>query len=203
MVKVAGDLGAIVRLAVATEPTRRYRSADQMAGDVRRYLAREPVAARPASWVYRSSLFVGRNRWPIALAAAVVVALALGWIGSDLERRAAEREAGRGWSAHAQARLTARVFEGWIASVTAADPDLWAAAAAHLEKAVRDELAAYPEAETLVRLTLVDLYLQRGERERAAEHAERACELSRTTPGVGERERERAAALRERVRSGS
>ncbi|MBK8178404.1 MAG: serine/threonine protein kinase [Planctomycetes bacterium] len=194
----AGDLAAIVEKARAPIPRERYRSADELAGDLRRFLAAEPVSARRATWAYRAQLFARRNRWPLALAAAIVVAAVAGWIGSDLRRRSAERDASRGWGAHSEARAAARVFEEWIASTAAADPRLGAAAAAHLESSLRGSLAERPEAETLVRLALAELYLQLGDRAAAALHAEHASRLAHSTPGVGEAERRRAAVLLER-----
>ena len=200
--EVPADLGAVIRRALAADPAQRYRSADHLADDLRRWLSAEPVSARPATWSYRASLFARRHRWPLAVAAAIVAALAIGWIGSDLDRRLAEQDAGIGWGAHAQAKAAARVFESWIASASAADPALADAAAAHLERALEQDLAELPEAETMVRLALADLYLDRGDALRASAHAERAWELARTTRGVGRAERERARRLRERVRAG-
>jgi serine/threonine-protein kinase len=195
---LAGDLAAIVQKALAPVPRERYRSADELAGDLRRFLACEPVAARRATWAYRARLWARRNRWPLALAAAIVLAAVAGWIGSDLRRRSAEREASRGWGAHAQAKAAARVLEEVIASAAAADPALGAAAAAQLEAALRGRLAELPEAETLVRLALAELYLRLDDRARAAPHAARALQLAHGTPGVGPAEQRRAAELLER-----
>ncbi|MFG0320429.1 MAG: serine/threonine-protein kinase [Planctomycetota bacterium JB042] len=201
-VTVRGDLGAVIRKAIATEPARRYRSADRFADDVRRVLAHEPVSARPATWTYRSARFARRHRGALATGAALVVAVATGWIGAVLDLRLARADASTGWGAHAEAKAAARVFEAWIARAASGDPALAEDAAAHLERALAENLATHPEAETLVRLALADLYLSRaeaGDVERARLHAERAAELARTTRGVGRAERERAAALVERV----
>jgi DNA-binding SARP family transcriptional activator len=88
------------------------------------------------------------------------------------------------------------VLEGWIVARAAGDGELGASAATHLEAALASDLGGFPEAEALVRMTLARLYLDRGERERAAQHAERAWELAQTTSGVGPVERARAAELR-------
>ncbi len=195
---LTGDLAAIVEKALAPVARERYRSADELAGDLRRFLASEPVAARRATWTYRARLFARRNRWPLALATAIVVAAVAGWIGSDLRRRNAEREASRGWGAHSQAKTAARVFEEWIVSAAAADSALGATAAAHLEATLRDRVAELPEAETMVRLALAELYLRLDDPARALPHAERAAKLAHSTPGVGEAERRRAGELLER-----
>ncbi|HET6565271.1 MAG TPA: serine/threonine-protein kinase [Xanthomonadales bacterium] len=51
--KVRGDLDAIVARAMNLNPALRYASADQMAADLRAWLAGRPVSARPDTLVYR------------------------------------------------------------------------------------------------------------------------------------------------------
>jgi len=48
-----GDLNTIVQTALAPEPARRYGSVEKLGDDVRNYLAGRPIAARPATFVYR------------------------------------------------------------------------------------------------------------------------------------------------------
>ena len=67
---LAGDLDVIVQKAMRHAPSQRYSSAAHFADDVRRYLARKPLAARPTSLWYSAGLFVRRHR-----AASVVAAL--------------------------------------------------------------------------------------------------------------------------------
>ena len=62
---IGGDLDAIVQKALAPDPALRYRSADQMADDLRRHMAFETISARPGTWAYRTSLFARRHRWPL------------------------------------------------------------------------------------------------------------------------------------------
>jgi len=201
------DLAAIVRKAIEPDPADRYRSVDRLARDLRRHLAHEPVSARRGTPVYRATRFARRNRWSLALAGALasaaVAALAVGWIGSEVGRRRAEREASVGWGAHAQAKSAAHVFETWIASAAASDPALGADAIEHLERAVRHDLGELPEAETLVRLALARLCVEQGDEARATVHARRAWELVHTTRGIGQRDVERARALMERLEPGS
>ncbi|MDY6944236.1 MAG: tetratricopeptide repeat protein [Pseudomonadota bacterium] len=70
-----GDLDNIVTMAMRKEPERRYSSAEQMAGDVDRYLQGLPVLARPDSWSYRTEKFVRRHTLGVALSAALVATL--------------------------------------------------------------------------------------------------------------------------------
>ncbi|WP_291157127.1 serine/threonine protein kinase [Gemmatimonas sp. UBA7669] len=57
-----GDLDAIAGKALHREPARRYASAEALSDDVRRYLRRERVLARPDSTGYRVWSFVRRQR---------------------------------------------------------------------------------------------------------------------------------------------
>ena len=72
---LAGDLDAIVLMAMRKEPERRYASAEQLADDLRRHLVGRPVLARGDAMVYRAVKFVRRH--PAATAAAVAVMLAV------------------------------------------------------------------------------------------------------------------------------
>ncbi|MEM7201321.1 MAG: protein kinase [Planctomycetota bacterium] len=69
------DLEVIVHKALAKEPGRRYASAAMFLADVRRYLAGQSIAARPASVAYRVHIFARRNR--ATFVAGIVVAVAL------------------------------------------------------------------------------------------------------------------------------
>lgn len=68
-----GDLETIIHKAMAREPRQRYRSAGELAADLRRWLTQEPIVARPASKAYQFRKFVQRNK---ALSIGVTIALA-------------------------------------------------------------------------------------------------------------------------------
>lgn len=76
--QLRGDLDAIVGKATAPDASRRYVTVGAMAEDIRRYLAFEPVLARPESAAYRAGKFVRRHRAGVAAMAAIVVAIAVG-----------------------------------------------------------------------------------------------------------------------------
>ncbi len=65
--QLQGDLDAILHKALQKSPEQRYPTAHALASDLRRYLNREPVSARPDSFWYRSSRFVQRYRALTAL----------------------------------------------------------------------------------------------------------------------------------------
>jgi serine/threonine protein kinase/tetratricopeptide (TPR) repeat protein len=79
---VRGELDWIVMKALEKDRDRRYESANDLATDVHRYLADEPVAACPPSARYRLRKFVRRNRGLVAAAAVVVCVLLAGIVGT-------------------------------------------------------------------------------------------------------------------------
>jgi serine/threonine protein kinase len=104
---LAGDLDTIVLAALQEDPARRYASVDHLAADLRRYLAGEPVSARPDSLGYRASKFVKRNKLLVGAAAALLLALAVGFTTSTILYFSAVRakEAENAKSALAESRL--------------------------------------------------------------------------------------------------
>ena len=70
-----GDLDWIVMKALEKDRTRRYETANELALDLQRHLAHEPVVARPASALYRFRRLVRRNK--LAFTATAIVAIAL------------------------------------------------------------------------------------------------------------------------------
>src|SRR5499427_831217 len=76
--KLAGDLDNIVLMALRKEPDRRYSSVQQFADDVRRHLEGIPVAARPATFSYRTAKFIERNRTATVFATLTLVAILAG-----------------------------------------------------------------------------------------------------------------------------
>jgi tetratricopeptide (TPR) repeat protein len=88
-----GDLDAIVMTALATEPGRRYASANDLSEDLRRHLAHEPIVARKPGAAYLFRKFVRRRRALVAAAAVALLALAAGAGGLVAGTLKARREA--------------------------------------------------------------------------------------------------------------
>jgi hypothetical protein len=149
------DLETIALKCLAKEPGRRYGSAQALADDLRRYLAGEPIRARPASVLERSGKWVRRNRAVTAAAAGIAAALTLG-LGLALWQ---------GWRADAEAeRAGGEAERARTAELTAQGQ----AAALAVEKARAERQLA--RAEWLVyqnRLGEVGRYLEEGRREAA------------------------------------
>jgi eukaryotic-like serine/threonine-protein kinase len=79
---VKGDLDWIVMKALEKERDRRYDTASAFAADVRRFLAEEPIEARPPSTWYRFRKLARRNRVALLTVGLVAGALVLGTVVS-------------------------------------------------------------------------------------------------------------------------
>lgn len=73
-----GDIETIVGRALEKDPQRRYQSAAELAGDIRRYLDDQPIIARPASRVYQFRKFARRNKALVGGTAVAFTALLIG-----------------------------------------------------------------------------------------------------------------------------
>jgi WD40 repeat protein/predicted Ser/Thr protein kinase len=79
-----GAIETIVAKALEKDKARRYQSARELGEDLRRYLAHEPIRARPASALYQVVKFARRHRALVAGTVATVAALVLGLVGTIL-----------------------------------------------------------------------------------------------------------------------
>ena len=77
-----GDLDWITMKALEKDQARRYGAASDLAGDIRRHLANEPVSAGPPSASYRLQKFVRRHRAGVAIAALLVAVVLAGFAGT-------------------------------------------------------------------------------------------------------------------------
>jgi eukaryotic-like serine/threonine-protein kinase len=93
--RLKGDLDAIVLKAMRKEPDARYGSAGELADDVARFMAGQPVIAREPSLGYLLRRLAVRHRAPMMVAAAALVAI-VAMLGVALWQRAiAVREQAR------------------------------------------------------------------------------------------------------------
>jgi|SRR5579884_284842 len=99
------DLETICLKCLEKQAARRYRNAADLADDLRRFLADEPIVARPASRVYRLGKFARRNRAVVAGLSAVFVALVAGILGTSLGLVRESRERDRARAAEHDARI--------------------------------------------------------------------------------------------------
>ncbi|HBY64351.1 MAG TPA: hypothetical protein DEH78_31405 [Solibacterales bacterium] len=95
---VGDDLDTIVLRALEKDAVRRYPTVSRLADDIRLYLARQPIWARPRTPGYVASLFVRRHPVPVAAGLALFVALTLAVVviaRQSAEARQNEREVRR------------------------------------------------------------------------------------------------------------
>ncbi|HYC09366.1 MAG TPA: protein kinase [Steroidobacteraceae bacterium] len=93
--RLEGDLDNIVLMALRKEPQRRYASAEQLAQDISRHLARLPVIARADTAAYRTSRFLLRHRTGVAATGAIILLLVAGVVGTSWQARVARAERAR------------------------------------------------------------------------------------------------------------
>ncbi len=135
-----GDVETIVLKALEKDPGRRYQSAAALGEDVERYLAHQPILARPPSTVYQLRKLVARHRALFGALAAVFVVLVCGLIVSTTLYLRAERERNRALAAEktateardaerlarveveAEASKTKRILDFMSNMFTTADP---------------------------------------------------------------------------------
>ena len=75
--RLAGDLDAIVAMAMRKEPERRYPSVEALADDLNRHLLGNPVRARQGDWRYSTAKFLRRNLLAVAAVSAAFLGLAI------------------------------------------------------------------------------------------------------------------------------
>ena len=117
--RLIGDIDAIVMRALRKEPQHRYNSIEQLASDMRRYLAREPVQARQGNWLYYSQRFIRRHAFGVTAGATFVVFLVVFAMVSTIQaqRIAAERD-----RAKLETSLAEKVSELMLGTLSNADP---------------------------------------------------------------------------------
>ncbi len=82
--ELRGDVETIVAKALEKDPARRYRSAADLAADLRHWLDHEPILARPPSALYHLHKFARRHKGLVGGVVATGVALVLGLVGTVL-----------------------------------------------------------------------------------------------------------------------
>lgn len=105
-----GDLGAILRQALAREPERRYASAGDFAADLQAWLAGRPVQARRGGAGYRLRRWITRHPAAAGLSLALLASVLAGtgaslWQAREARTQAALAEAARAQSEQALAQV--------------------------------------------------------------------------------------------------
>jgi serine/threonine protein kinase/Flp pilus assembly protein TadD len=129
---VPRELETIVLKCVEKEPARRYTTARELADDLGRFLAHEPIMARPSSSAERLVKW-GRRHKPFVYAAAIVlVVLGLAGLGVNFDR--SKRRAAA--TAAVSQALEEAVLKGGAARARPEDLSAWEAAIAAARRAL-------------------------------------------------------------------
>ena len=91
----AGDLDTILGKTLSKQPSKRYQTVAAFSDDLRRYLRRQPISARPSSIGYRLGKFVRRHVLATAASLTVVAVLIAATLFSLAQAREATRERDR------------------------------------------------------------------------------------------------------------
>jgi eukaryotic-like serine/threonine-protein kinase len=161
-----GDLDWIILKAMDKDRTRRYATANELAGDLGRYLANEPVSARPPSTGYRLRKFVRRNSRAVFAASAAVLALLLGGAAATLGLVEARRAQLR---AEQSAATAQQVSDFLVGIFEVSDPGEaqgnTITARAVLDRGadrIRADLADQPVVQARLMMVMGDVYRQLG-----------------------------------------
>jgi WD40 repeat protein len=129
--KVPRDLETICLKCLRKEPHKRYASALDLAEDLRRFLAGEPIRARPPSALYRSAKFAQRNKTLVGAVLGILVALVAGAVTAGRFALRATEQRDRATQEREEALRKAYYAHLAAAGAALRDDDV-AAAARHL-----------------------------------------------------------------------
>lgn len=197
--RLRGDLETIILKALEKSPEQRYASVAAFGEDIERFLADQPILARPPTLAYQLRKLIARHKLPFAaLAAAFLVlstaSVALGWLYSRAEaaEMEAENEAAR---ARREAASAVAVKEFLIRAFRVSDPresrGETVTAREFLDESVR-RLRSELQDQPAIRAELLDavgmVYGQLGLIDSARPLIDEALEFRRNAAGPASRE---------------
>lgn len=172
--QLAGDVDSIVLKALRKEPAARFRTVEQFAQDVQRFLDGYPVESRRGAWAYRARKFIQRNRTVTVLGAALAISLLGFSAGMALLARQAARERD---TAEEVSQFLVDAFEAPTPSnargSTVTAREVLDRGAARVGTALRNK----PGVQARMLVTLGNSYYQLGLNDRARELGEAALHL--------------------------
>ena len=175
-----GDLDWITMAALEKDRNRRYGSPAELAADIGRYLADEPVLATPPSAVYRLRKFVRRHRAGVAAGALMLAALVLGAGAATVGLLRAREEA-------QTARQVSSFLVGMFQDLGPAGTRQGASTPREIlqrgVERVDAELAGEPEVQAQLLTAMGATYRGLGMAESGAEALRRAAEIHRDRLG--------------------
>ena len=162
---IAGDLDAVVLMALRKEPERRYPSVDALVRDVTHHVEQEPVQARPDSLGYRVRKFGQRRKLETIAGVVAVLSLVGGTVVATMQARRAEAQ--RAVAAAQSARAT-EVTNFLMTMLNSSNPESFGKDVTMrtvLDSAVirADSMKVAPELEAEIRAVMGNAYLALGE----------------------------------------
>jgi serine/threonine-protein kinase len=185
--ELRGDLETILSTALRLDPESRYASAGQFADDIERYLAGQPILARPQSAGYRIRRFIGRNRAAVSAGALALVSLVVftavtvmqsAEVARDRDRVAAEQ-----LKANAVVDLLTEVLQGADPNEGASGPTLDVNELLARGEARADALQEQPAVRARLYHVLGKVHLGRSSFRKAKELLDRAHALALAAAG--------------------
>ena len=215
--RLDADLEAILLKSLRKEPDQRYRTAEQLASDLRAYLDGKPVGARQGTMRYRAAKFIRRHRWGLAAVAVLAATLVAGVLGVLWQARVANQQRRKAEARSADLRqlsnsLLSELDEAIkeLPGSTGAQKLLVTRVLEHLDRMAKDA-----QGDRQTQLDLIDAYTRLGDIQGNAYDQNlgdpagalvslgKAIDLAEPLAGSGSRDREaiRALALAEESRS--
>jgi eukaryotic-like serine/threonine-protein kinase len=112
--RIDADLATIVHKALEKDPNDRYSSAAALAEDIDRFLASQPILARPPSTLYQLRKLMVRRKGLFAAATLGLAALIAFGIAMSVLYARSERNLGRALGAESEARENFRLARGAV-----------------------------------------------------------------------------------------
>ncbi len=178
---LTGDLGIIIRKALAADPTRRYASVQHLSDDLTRWAAHEPILGRAPSLPYLAARFLQRHWAASTLVATLLVALLVATAVSF-------RQAAVATSASAKATQLNRFLTEMLASASPIETTSTAARSGSLtvrevldsaSQTVATTLGGTPDLQAETHLTLGRTYVGIGVLDRAEAELGQALRMFR------------------------
>ena len=183
---LAGDLETIVATAMALEKTQRYQSAGELAADLRRFIAQQPIVARPAGRLYQLRKFAARNRALVAGSAISLCSILAGAGVAIWQAVEATAERNRAVASAQRAEQISAFLQSILRS---ADPRS-AESGMTVREALDQAMASFdadqiqdPLAFAQIEKVIGSIYARLGRNDEAHHHLEKSLEAFRTVAG--------------------
>ncbi|PWN07906.1 serine/threonine-protein kinase [Rhodohalobacter mucosus] len=182
-----GDLDSVIMKALKKDPAERYSSVEQLSNDLNRFLQHRPVMAGKDSLIYRARKFTSRNRWTVAVSAAVILLVLSFSVITLVQSRAIQERAIEAEQQRDRAEQVSGFLTDLFNSVNPDEAEDNALSAIDLlhrgADRVENELADQPELQANLYLVISDVYEKLGLYDESLNLAGKAFEMNRSLFG--------------------